>query len=1123
MLSTQMRILRVFGLPAADLRAALRAVEAEGCSGLRLLERDGEFAVCVTVNAPNQAMADAYCEKWVQKLRARLGDTVYADGETGLAQATLDVLLQKRRLLVAADETTGRLIGARLQPLEHSEAAYDFGTQTWADRETARKLVTPAALLERFPGDVVQAAAGRAQLALAFGGADYAVVYMPATVGQAPFVLLCDKKGAVAIAVSPDHSDASIANSMLDMVRRRALGLKPLPSAISFRPGHDHPLLIVSSEGQPRSTHTTGRFTPRRPKPAAAAGTPAVSAGAAPTGTITFEKPAASAKTAQATAQPAQTAQTTVPESVTRALGFEAPAASNPLDFTTAGPEAAAASRQQRGQKGATRTIHIPKADQEQQATTQPEKQPAPSLLDDDIPDFSAGLDPKAIAEAMAADEKEPPHSTEELQQAASRLFDKVDASASEPKPQTEKTRRRRNPDASALKNRSLAMIEKSQRRRRRGALLAFLCVVLVLALGAGGVWLFFRNDLGVRPAPKGYGTATFDNTAEKYLANGMRQLDGVSAYLALPGMNGQFVYAKDRQDARSQAENDASIFVTEDWLGSATPSNTVIEWGGSLADLENLDSIQKNGGFTLYVPGTAYRCKVVAVYYQDPNEEGGFNPADYTDLSNYYDYLNFSLNIGTRSLYNSTAASADGESYLTLVGDSSTEGVKLCVTGRLVHDDEDPALTSTISTNENALLTGIQYENEGKSAPDRTTLMSSQMERYTTLTGLRAGTGGGTQNSGTAASSAATALDDSLASLAQQTQDLIASADDLMAGLTDIAGQAGAAETDINQGAEGTLPEQTVTIDSITSGSSSSSSTEGGAEGDSSSDSASGDSGSSGGSTSLGTINVTMNGTAQTMDLVTCLAMVAQNELGPNAPAEAYKAQCVATHSWILSQSGYPSVAGTTPGSAATAAAQEVANVLVTYNGQVCFTPYFASASTGTASAADVWGNARAWLVAVDSPYDQSTATNWNTNGYNTGCARFSRQTLQDRIKEKMGVDLSNVDPNSWFTILSKNEYGWVTQMQIGPNASGNDTCSGRWFREVLTAGCSVDGRSLRSQCFTVTYDAGLDCFIFDVYGYGHGCGMSQWGAIGYANNGWNYQQILQHYYPGTTLTTIG
>lgn len=1141
MLSSQMRILRVFGLPAAEVRAALRAVQAEGCSGLRLLERDGEFAVCVQVSAPTQAMANEYCEKWVQKLRARLGDTVYADGETSLAQATLDVLLKKRRLLVAADETTGRLIGARLQPLEHSEAAYDFGTQTWADRETARKLVTPASLLEKFPGDVVQAAAGRAQLALSFGGADYAVVYMPATVGQAPFVLLCDKRGAVATAVSPDHSDAAIANSILDMVRRRALGLKPLSSAITFRPGHERPLLIVSPEGQPRTAPSTGRFTPRRQRPAAQTA-PAVDS--APTGIITFETPDTAARPAAA-AKTAPAQDTPVPESVTRALGFETPVQPDPMDFTTAGAQAAAASRQQRVRQASTTTFTAPAAPASAPAAEDATRgQPAPSLLDEEIPDFSAGLDPKAIAEAMAADEKEPPHSTEDLQQAASMLFDKVDVPETPAPP-----KKRRASDASAIKNRSLAMIEKTQRRRRRGAVLTFVCVLLILALGAGAVWYFFRNDLGVRPAPKGYGTATFDATAEKYLSNGIRQIDGVSGYLALPGMDGQFVYAKDREDARSLSESAASIFATDNWLGSATPSNTVIDWGGSLADLEDLDNIQQNSGFTLYLPGATYRCKVVAVYYRDPNETDGFDPTAYTDLSNYYDYLGFVLDMGTRSLYNSTSSSADGESFLTLVGDSSTEGVQLCVTGRLVRQDEDPALTATISTNENALLTGVQYENEGKAAPDHTTLLTGQMQRYTDLTGLRAGTGGtgstggSSQNTGSGSSSS-NALDESLAALSQQTQDLIASADDLMAGLTDIAGQAGAAETNINQGAEGSLPEQSVSVESLMTNTATPAPTQApqssqestGSESTTGSDSGSestsqpsepapsqpsGDSGSSAPVTA--TINVTMNGSAQTMDLVTCLAMVAQNELGPNAPAEAYKAQCVATHSWILSQSGYPAVSGSSPGSAALAAAQEVANVLVTYNGQVCFTPYFASASTGTASSADVWGGSRPWLVAVDSPYDQSVASNWNTNGYNTGCARFARQTLQDRILEKMGVDLSGVDPNSWFTILSTNEYGWVSQIQIGPNASGNDTCSGRWFREVLTAGCSVDGRSLRSQCFTVTYDAGLDCFIFDVYGYGHGCGMSQWGAIGYAQNGWNYQQILQHYYPGTTLTTIG
>src|SRR5437763_9354557 len=37
--------------------------------------------------------------------------------------------------------------------------------------------------------------------------------------------------------------------------------------------------------------------------------------------------------------------------------------------------------------------------------------------------------------------------------------------------------------------------------------------------------------------------------------------------------------------------------------------------------------------------------------------------------------------------------------------------------------------------------------------------------------------------------------------------------------------------------------------------------------------------------------------------------------------------------------------------------------------------------------------------------------------------------------------------------------------------------------------------------------------------HGWGHGVGMSQWGAYGYARHGWSYDRILAHYYPGTQL----
>lgn len=159
MVNTQLKILRVFGPTGAEVSSVLRGIRDDGCPGLRLLERDGEFAICVQVSAPNRAMAEQYCDKWAARLRGKFGDDVFAEGETSLAQATLDALLEKRKLLVAVDEPTGRLLGSLLQPLPHSEAVFDFGTESYADPQKSRRITVPEQLLRRFPGDIVQAAA----------------------------------------------------------------------------------------------------------------------------------------------------------------------------------------------------------------------------------------------------------------------------------------------------------------------------------------------------------------------------------------------------------------------------------------------------------------------------------------------------------------------------------------------------------------------------------------------------------------------------------------------------------------------------------------------------------------------------------------------------------------------------------------------------------------------------------------------------------------------------------------------------------------------------------------------------------------------------------------------------
>ena len=56
-----------------------------------------------------------------------------------------------------------------------------------------------------------------------------------------------------------------------------------------------------------------------------------------------------------------------------------------------------------------------------------------------------------------------------------------------------------------------------------------------------------------------------------------------------------------------------------------------------------------------------------------------------------------------------------------------------------------------------------------------------------------------------------------------------------------------------------------------------------------------------------------------------------------------------------------------------------------------------------------------------------------------------------------------------------------------------------------------------LRSACFTISFDG--DEVVFSVTGYGHGVGMSQYGANVLAADGMDYREILGWYYTGTTV----
>ena len=89
---------------------------------------------------------------------------------------------------------------------------------------------------------------------------------------------------------------------------------------------------------------------------------------------------------------------------------------------------------------------------------------------------------------------------------------------------------------------------------------------------------------------------------------------------------------------------------------------------------------------------------------------------------------------------------------------------------------------------------------------------------------------------------------------------------------------------------------------------------------------------------------------------------------------------------------------------------------------------------------------------------------------------------------------------------ILNYTQGGRVNEIKIG-----NTLYTGREIREQL---------HLNSTSFAIKYvDEGVS---FTTYGFGHGVGMSQYGAQGMAKAGKTYQEILSHYYQGVTISKV-
>ena len=161
-----------------------------------------------------------------------------------------------------------------------------------------------------------------------------------------------------------------------------------------------------------------------------------------------------------------------------------------------------------------------------------------------------------------------------------------------------------------------------------------------------------------------------------------------------------------------------------------------------------------------------------------------------------------------------------------------------------------------------------------------------------------------------------------------------------------------------------------------------------------------------------------------------------------------------------------------------------------LSYNGNYIEALYHSTNNGKTESSLDVFGNYYPYLISVSSEYDK------NASSY----LRTINMPL-DTISNKLGLNLNN---DSVISILSYTDGGNIKEININGN-----NFSGKKVRELM---------GLRSADFDISISD--NNANITTRGYGHGVGMSQYGANGMANAGYSYKDILSHYYPGTTLT---
>ena len=257
-------------------------------------------------------------------------------------------------------------------------------------------------------------------------------------------------------------------------------------------------------------------------------------------------------------------------------------------------------------------------------------------------------------------------------------------------------------------------------------------------------------------------------------------------------------------------------------------------------------------------------------------------------------------------------------------------------------------------------------------------------------------------------------------------------------------------------------------------------------------------------------------SGEIQSIPLEEYVVGVVAGEMPVSFEIEALKAQCVASRSYVIKRIIYSTeslydVVDTVSNQVyldygqlkekwkdqyifninkIKQAVNETSMEYLEYDGEVIDAMFFSTSNGYTEDSGIVFSNSLPYLKSVISEYDEKVSPTFK---------KVETMSLQE-FYERLGLSYSN---NLNVVILEKSPSNRVIRIKINEKEfKGRDV---------------YDKLGIRSLDFSIS-QLGNNVSI-ETKGYGHGVGMSQYGALGMAKNGYSYKEILEHYYVGTNL----